>query len=66
MSDQQSEAREAVRDAKVAYDQARSAFFGAIKKALAAGVGPSDLSRDSGFTREYVAKIRDGKGPKGT
>ncbi|WP_432003970.1 hypothetical protein [Streptomyces sioyaensis] len=65
MSDQQSEAREAVRQAKSAYDQGRLAFFDAIKKALAVGVGPSDLSRDSGFTREYIAKIRDGKGPKG-
>ncbi|MGW0647953.1 hypothetical protein ACWD4T_03975 [Streptomyces umbrinus] len=65
MSNQQNEAREAVREAKKAYDQARSTFFEAIKKALAVGVGPSDLSRDSGFTREYIAKIRDGKGPKG-
>ncbi|MFJ5680286.1 hypothetical protein [Streptomyces sp. NPDC093097] len=65
MSDQQSQAREVVREAKAAYDQARSHFFDAIKQALAVGVGPSDLSRDSGFTREYVAKIRDGKGPKG-
>ncbi len=66
MSDHQTQHREAVREAKAAYDKARTAFFTAIKQALTAGIGPSDLARDSGFTREYIAKIRDGKGPKGT
>ncbi|MFG2977737.1 hypothetical protein ACGFYY_32695 [Streptomyces sp. NPDC048331] len=58
------EARADVRQAKAKYDEARSVFFAAIKKALGLGVRPSELGRDSGFTREYIAKIRDGKGPK--
>ncbi|GAA0704964.1 hypothetical protein GCM10010193_70000 [Kitasatospora atroaurantiaca] len=32
---------------------------------LVASGGPSRIARHSGFTREYIAKIRDGKGPKG-
>ncbi|MCX4451668.1 hypothetical protein [Streptomyces sp. NBC_01789] len=65
MSEQQNKCRQAVREARADYDEARSRLFNRIKDALAEGVGPSDLSRDSKFTREYVAKIRDGKGPKG-
>ena len=55
----------AIRAAKTAYDDARTALFAAIQAALDAGEGPSAIARDSGFTREYIAKIRDGKGPKG-
>ncbi|MBF6072917.1 hypothetical protein [Nocardia farcinica] len=29
-----------------------------------AQVGPSAIARYSDFTREYIARIRDGKGPK--
>jgi len=50
--------------AKARYDRARKALFDAIRAALAAGIGPSQIARDSGFTREYIAKIRDGRGPK--
>ncbi|MDQ0904147.1 hypothetical protein ACKI16_30335 [Streptomyces scabiei] len=55
----------AVERARATYDKARSELFDAIKTALAAGVGPSELARRSKFTREYIAKIRDGQGPKG-
>jgi predicted GIY-YIG superfamily endonuclease len=55
----------AVEGARARYDAARAQLFAAIKAALAGGVGPSEVSRRSGFTREYVTKIRDGKGPKG-
>ena len=55
----------AIRAARADYDQARQKLFDAIRAALAAEVGPSSIGRDSGFTREYIAKIRDGKGPRG-
>jgi DNA-binding phage protein len=55
----------AIRAARAAYDQARAALFAAIRDALAADVGPNAIARDSQFSREYIARIRDGKGPKG-
>lgn len=54
----------AVRDARARYDAVRRELFVAIRAALSGGVGPSQIARESNFTREYVAKIRDGKGPK--
>ncbi|MFG2447548.1 hypothetical protein ACGFQG_32180 [Nocardia fluminea] len=56
----------AISAARAEYDQARQKLFDAIRAALADEVGPSAIGRDSGFTREYIARIRDGKGPKGT
>ncbi|MBC9730974.1 hypothetical protein H8R17_41795 [Streptomyces sp. TRM68367] len=56
--------REEIRRAKTAYDEARKKLFATIKAALAEGIGPSTIARDSGFTREYITKIRDGKGPR--
>lgn len=53
-----------IQKARASYDKARAVLFQTIGDALADGVGPSQIARDSGFTREYVAKIRDGKGPK--
>ncbi|MBF6163022.1 hypothetical protein [Nocardia cyriacigeorgica] len=64
MSDEADHAA-AIRAARAAYDQARTELFDAIRAALEAGIGPSPIGRYSGFTREYIAKIRDGKGPKG-
>ncbi|MFB7341214.1 hypothetical protein [Streptomyces hydrogenans] len=55
----------AVEKARAAYDTARAELFAAIKEGLDAGLGPSELARRSKFTREYIAKIRDGQGPKG-
>ncbi|MFD0366346.1 hypothetical protein ACFQZZ_33355 [Nocardia sp. GCM10030253] len=55
----------AIRAAREKYDEARAGLFAEIRAALQDDVGPSAIARDSGFTREYVAKIRDGKGPKG-
>jgi DNA-binding phage protein len=55
---------EAVRQTHADSVAARKAFFAAIRAALAAGVTVSQVARDSGFTREYITKIRDGKGPK--
>ena len=55
---------ERIRKARTSYDRARNALFREIKAALDAGVGPSEVARSSGYTREYVARIRDGKGPK--
>lgn len=54
----------AVKEARAAYDAARQTLFAAIRASLDAGNGPSQVARDSDFTREYIAKIRDGKGPR--
>lgn len=55
---------DAIAAARATYDEARAALFAAIRAALADGVGPSPISRPAKFTREYIAKIRDGQGPK--
>jgi len=55
---------QAIAQARATYDKARVRLFTAIRAALADGVGPSQIARHSKFTREYIAKIRDGKGPK--
>ncbi|GGL44025.1 hypothetical protein [Nocardia jinanensis] len=55
----------AIRTARGHYVEARTALFDAIRAALAADVGPSAIARAAEFSREYIAKIRDGKGPKG-
>lgn len=55
---------QAIRDARAAYDKARTALFDAIHAALDDNEGPSKIARASGFTREYIAKIRDRKRPK--
>ncbi|MGY1938931.1 hypothetical protein [Nocardia gipuzkoensis] len=34
-----------------------------IRAALDAGVGASAIARDADFSREYISRIRDGKGP---
>ncbi|WP_245650544.1 hypothetical protein [Nocardia harenae] len=60
------EHRAAVRAAREVYDNARAELFAAIKAALAAGVGISAIGRDADFSREYIARIRDGKGPRET
>jgi hypothetical protein len=54
----------AIEQARAAYDKARAHLFATIKAALDDGVGPSQIARKSQYTREYIAKIRDGKGPK--
>ncbi|WP_231390430.1 hypothetical protein [Nocardia sp. CNY236] len=54
----------AIRAKRAAYDAARAELFAEIRAALADNVGPSAIARDSNFTREYIGKIRDGKGPK--
>ncbi|WP_280186494.1 MULTISPECIES: hypothetical protein [Nocardia] len=56
--------RSVARAARAAYDQARAELFATIRAALDDGVGPSAIARYSDFTREYIARIRDGKGPK--
>ncbi|MFI9538300.1 hypothetical protein ACIG56_34345 [Nocardia fusca] len=61
---QQNEHRAAVRAAREAYDNARVELFAAIRAALDAGVGVSAIARDADFSREYISRIRDGKGPK--
>lgn len=60
-----------MRKHRAEYDRARAALFQDIADALALHkrlpkgtarrYGPSAIGRASGFTREYIAKIRDGK-----
>ncbi|WP_067470786.1 hypothetical protein [Nocardia amamiensis] len=54
-------ARAAYDKASDVYESARKALFDEILTGLKEGMGPSAASRHSGFTREYVARIRDGK-----
>jgi hypothetical protein len=61
---QQNEHRAAIRAARETYDRARTELFAAIRAGLDAGVGVSAVSRDADFSREYITRIRDGKGPK--
>lgn len=66
---------ERIRQARAGYDRARAKLFREIRDGLADGealpeaqrrkLGPSVISRASGFTREYIAKIRDGKADPG-
>lgn len=63
--DEQTDHAAVIRAARAAYDKARGELFEAIEAALRDGVGPSAIARYSEFTREYIARIRDGKGPKG-
>jgi hypothetical protein len=66
---------ERIRLARTAYDRARAKLFREIRDGLAEGealpeaqrrkLGPSVISRAAGFTREYIAKIRDGKADPG-
>jgi hypothetical protein len=62
---------ERIRKARVEYDRARLRLFREIGDGIAEGealpyaerrkLGPSAIGRAAGFTREYVAKIRDGR-----
>lgn len=40
---------------------ARAALFAGIREHLKAGRGPSEIGRSVDWSREYIAKIRDGK-----
>lgn len=57
--------RLAVQDTRARYEAARATLFAAINAALKCGVAPAPVARASGFSRTYIAKIRDGKGTKG-
>jgi hypothetical protein len=43
------------------YDRAHTALLDTIREALAVGRRPSRIARHTRWTREYIAKIRDGK-----
>lgn len=42
-------------------DAAHADLMSAIREALGASRGPSRIARHAGWTKEYIAKIRDGK-----
>lgn len=62
---------ERIRKARVEYDRARLRLFREISDGITEGealpwtekrkLGPSAIGRAAGFTREYIAKIRDGR-----
>jgi len=66
-----SERLDRIRKARGRYDRAKTDLFSEIKEALREGealpegekrqLGPSAIGRAAEFTREYIAKIRDGK-----
>ena len=66
---------ERIRIARAEYDRARTALFQEIGAGLTEGealpedqkrqLGPSAIGRAAGFTREYIAKIRDGSAGQG-
>jgi hypothetical protein len=43
------------------YDKARERLLAGIKEHLAEGQTPSRIARSVDWSREYIAKIRDGK-----
>lgn len=55
------QARAVYTQAESAYEAARTELFSEILAAFDEGMGPSAIARHSGFTREYAARIRDGK-----
>ena len=48
-----------IQRARKRYDTARDHLMALIGEALDAGRGPSRIARHAGWTREYIAKIRD-------
>jgi len=42
-------------------DSAHAELMSLIREALGGGRGPSRIARHAGWTKEYIAKIRDGK-----
>ncbi len=42
-------------------DTAHADLMKLIREALSDGRGPSRIARHAGWTKEYIAKIRDGK-----
>jgi hypothetical protein len=47
--------------ARKRYDDAHGSLLAAVREALAEGRRPSRIARHVGWSREYIAKIRDGK-----
>jgi len=50
-----------IASARREYDTARRKLMAKIRIGLEAGHGPSAVGRAARWTREYIAKIRDGK-----
>jgi len=54
-------AAERYRSTKTAHDDARDVLYAAIRAALAAGLPIGQVALESGFDREHVRRIRDGR-----
>jgi hypothetical protein len=50
-----------LRQARDDLDAAQERLLAEIRAALADGLGPSAIARETRYTREWIAKIRDGK-----
>ena len=50
-----------IRKARSRLDRARADLFSEIRVALGEGTQPSKIARAAEFSREYIAKIRDGR-----
>lgn len=50
-----------IRRARSRLDRARADLYAEIRTALGEGHKPSEIARAAEFSREYVAKIRDGR-----
>lgn len=51
----------AVQRARRRLDAAYRDLLAAVSSALAAGHGPSRIARYAGYSREHIAKLRDGE-----
>jgi hypothetical protein len=52
---------EKIKRARKRMDAGRADLLAAIREALAAGRSPSRIGRYARWSRDYIAKIRDGK-----
>lgn len=48
-----------IKRARARMDHGRADLIGAIREALAAGRGVTRIARHAGWSREYIAQIRD-------
>lgn len=56
----------ALEEARKKHDAAYDALLSLVRESLAAGRGPARIARHAGWTREYIAHIRDGKAGNGS
>jgi DNA-binding phage protein len=60
-ADEPDELDQKIARARKRMDGGRADLLTAIREALEAGRGPSRIARHAGWTREFIAQIRNGK-----